>query len=231
MKHDLLIPLVLFSYLAMLALTFAFTQKVEGEKTRERHNLAVGNCFHLAGIVLMLAPATVLKPLDTSYLTFPDKIMIGQALGFLAGFGLLALLPWKKYHQGSPVPAFRHNVAQVGLYAGLRTCFLFSYEWFFRGFLLIGVSEWLGTSWSVVINLFLYTILHHYKDKREIVGCLPFGLLLCGFTLWWHSIWPAVIFHLEVAIVNEWPPLLQLIPPKKQVYHENLYNGSNGLHR
>jgi hypothetical protein len=58
--------------------------------------------------------------------------------------------------------------------------------------------------------------LHIHKSKKEIVGCVPLGLLLCFFTIWWQSIWPAIIFHVQIAIANEWPRLKQFISTQTQ---------------
>jgi hypothetical protein len=62
----------------------------------------------------------------------------------------------------------------------------------------------------------LYAVLHLHKSKKEIVGCLPFGLLMCVFTVWWQSIWPAIIFHMQLVIINEWPLLQKSISFQKQ---------------
>jgi len=41
-------------------------------------------------------------------------------------------------------------------------------------------------------------------------------LLVCVFTLWWQSLWPAIIFHLEITMIHEWPVLKNFISPQKQ---------------
>ena len=47
-------------------------------------------------------------------------------------------------------------------------------------------------------------------------SCIPFGLMVCVFTIWWQSIWPAIIFHLQIAVVNEWPLLQKFNSLQKQ---------------
>src|SRR5678816_4397194 len=105
---------------------------------------------------------------------------------------------------------------RVSLHVFQRIVFLISYEWFVRGLLLITCCAWLGTAWGVVINTVLYVLLHVHKDKKEMLGCIPFGILLCAFTIWWQSVWPAIIFHLQLAIINEWPDVQLFLSPSKR---------------
>jgi membrane protease YdiL (CAAX protease family) len=165
----------------------------------------------------MLLPAFFIEPLPVSLLSFPDKISIDQAITFLISFGLIGFFPWKKFGGGSlKKDGDSSQTIPAIFYAFLRIVFLTVYEWFFRGLLLIGISAWAGIEWSIVINILLYAIMHSHKSKKEMIGCIPLGLLLCVFTIWWQSIWPAIILHLEIAIMNEWPPLQQIISPQKQ---------------
>jgi len=101
-------------------------------------------------------------------------------------------------------------------YAISRAGFLIIYEWFFRGLILISFCNWFGNIAGVAVNILLYVTLHFYKSKREMIGCIPLGVLLCLFTIWWQSVWPAIIFHLQIAIINEYPLVQQFVSPQKQ---------------
>jgi membrane protease YdiL (CAAX protease family) len=128
------------------------------------------------------------------------------------------LLPWKKFSNEVTVGQYvsQQPASRIALYSLVRTVFLILYEWFFRGLLLLSFSAWLGIDWAIGINVFLYATLHGHKTKKEILGCVPFGVIVCVFTLWWGSIWPAIIFHLQLVIVNEWPLLQKSISFQKQ---------------
>lgn len=101
------------------------------------------------------------------------------------------------------------------LYIVLRLLFLASYEWFFRGLLLYSCWYSLGLLPAIAINLGLYALIHCINGKKEIIGSLPFGLLLCIITVWCQSIWPAVFLHLVLSFSYELPLLFPYLKKSK----------------
>ncbi|HNR17613.1 MAG TPA: CPBP family intramembrane metalloprotease [Chitinophagaceae bacterium] len=95
------------------------------------------------------------------------------------------------------------RVLPVFIYLLLRIVFLFLYECFFRGILLFTFVDTLGVSFTISLNIALYTLAHAYSSKEEFFGAIPFGLLLCAITLLHHSVWPAIIIHLALAMSYE----------------------------
>lgn len=85
----------------------------------------------------------------------------------------------------------------------IRAIYMSVYELWFRGFLLFETINWLGVPAAVLLNVFLYTTLHIYKSKREMLACIPFGLLLCAMSISFNAAWPAIILHVVFAIVYE----------------------------
>jgi len=172
------------------------------------------NAIQILNVVVMLTPSWIVRQSPTSLLIFPDKISIGQAVAFLLTFGFITLLPWKRNNRmPDEIVSSRNEVYGYGI---SRLIFLVAYEWFFRGLLLMSFCAWMGNSWGVIANVSFYAAIHFYKGRKEMIGCIPFGIVLCVFTLWWQSVWPAIIFHLQIAIINEWPPLQQFISSQKQ---------------
>jgi membrane protease YdiL (CAAX protease family) len=91
----------------------------------------------------------------------------------------------------------------LGAYFLARALFITSYELWFRGFLLqLGVAH-LGMVAAIVLNVALYTLLHVVNGKKEMMGCIPFGLTLCCLCLWQGSVWPAVAIHLALTLGYE----------------------------
>jgi len=84
----------------------------------------------------------------------------------------------------------------------VRTLFLIVYESFFRGVILFIMIEDLGITAAVIINLILYAIVHWF-DKKEKYGSLLMGAILCGVSIYYHSVWPAIIIHLSLALSHE----------------------------
>ena len=84
----------------------------------------------------------------------------------------------------------------------IRTLFLIVYEFFFRGVVLFIMAEDLGATTAVIINLILYALVHWF-DKKERYGSLLMGIILCSLSMYYHSVWPAIIIHLSLALSNE----------------------------
>lgn len=95
------------------------------------------------------------------------------------------------------------SAAQFGIYIVSRTIFLILYECFFRGLILYFFIQAFGVIVAVSVNIFLYTLIHALKDRTEILACIPFGFTLCAMTIWCRSILPAIILHLQLALVHE----------------------------
>jgi membrane protease YdiL (CAAX protease family) len=84
----------------------------------------------------------------------------------------------------------------------IRTLFLIVYEFFFRGVALFIMAEDLGLAIAVIINLILYTLAHWF-DKKERYGSVLMGIILCSASIFYHSVWPAIIIHLSLALSHE----------------------------
>jgi membrane protease YdiL (CAAX protease family) len=85
----------------------------------------------------------------------------------------------------------------------VRALFLFSYELWFRGFLLFDCIRWFGIPIAVSINVFLYVLVHIFNGKKEMLACIPFGFLVCFFGILFNAVWPAIIFHIGFSLVYE----------------------------
>jgi len=102
-------------------------------------------------------------------------------------------------------------------YLIIRVAFLVIYECFFRGLLLSVSVTAFGTAPAIVINIFLYTSIHAFNGRSEMLACVPFGLLVCGTTILYQSILPAIAIHLILALVNEIYLLCFSVPKPKTV--------------
>jgi membrane protease YdiL (CAAX protease family) len=219
MKNISIIPVLFVSFTLLMSVQMTIN-KIKPHTGQHRQsqfeNFKWLNYFHVASIMIMLLPVFITGYSPFFLLLFPDKINIGQAMAFLACFGVIGFFPWKKFSTEHKQEDTILPFSFILLYGLLRFAFLITYEWFFRGFLLTGFSLWLGIGWAIIINTSLYTLIHIHKTKKEIIGCIPFGLLMCVFTVWWQSIWPAIIFHMQLAIIHEWSGLQNLTSPQKQ---------------
>jgi len=98
---------------------------------------------------------------------------------------------------------YRTSKRRIVSFLIIRLTFLVVYELFFRGILLYSAVYTLGITYGVLINIGLYTLVHFSAKPKVILACIPFGLYLCGITIWLSSVWPAVVFHCTLALVGE----------------------------
>ena len=84
----------------------------------------------------------------------------------------------------------------------IRTLFLIVYEFFFRCAVLFIMIEDIGVLAAIIANLVLYVAVHWF-DKKERYGSLLMGVALCCLTIYYNSIWPAIIIHLSLALSHE----------------------------
>lgn len=88
-------------------------------------------------------------------------------------------------------------------YFSLRVPGLVIYEIFFRGVLLGILLEHFSMPVAIALNIILYAFAHAFSSRKEFIGSFFFGLLLCYLTILNHSIYPAVLLHLFLALPYE----------------------------
>lgn len=100
------------------------------------------------------------------------------------------------------IPGFT-TIFFIPVYLLLRSVYLIVYECLFRGIMLLLFINTVGTNIGIVLSTLFYTLAHSYSSRKEIIGTIPFGFLLCCLTLVHQSVWPAIIIHLLLALSNE----------------------------
>jgi membrane protease YdiL (CAAX protease family) len=88
-------------------------------------------------------------------------------------------------------------------YIIVRFIFLCVYEVFFRGFLLNDSINQLGIPLAITINIALYVLIHIFSGRKEIIGSIPFGLVLCAVSILFNAVWPAIVLHLALSFTYE----------------------------
>lgn len=161
---------------------------------------------HAGGVFIMAGlPASFLPFIPESIFLWPASVDHIQSLTLMIT-GLILLTLVVKSREGI---AIEQPVHQKGssfhamLHIVLRSSFLISYECFFRGYVLFTCIDLFGIIPSIIINLVLYALIHSFNGKKEMYGAIPFGLMLCLFTVWYQSVWPAILLHLLLSSSHE----------------------------
>ena len=213
MSPDLITYLIIFAALIMLLISEA---KGYARKTRNLEDVLAGDGNihvlinkHLISMsalgVAVLCSVLLQNRRDMWLLPIGDY-------GWFTVWGLAALAAFCTGFfaaQGKIQSVSKNNsiaIPSPGLinsYFFIRGFFLVIYEFFFRGILLQSVISDAGIEWAIVVNLVLYAIAHIYSSRKELIGSLPFGLLLCIITIKLQSVWPAIVIHLLLSFGYE----------------------------
>lgn len=164
--------------------------------------MAVLNRKHLSGIFVFAISCWYFSSLPDSNIQLFEPALTNEwsyiflmllITAVMAGYKSAANISAKQF-------AFPINAVSAAMYLLIRTLFLILYECFFRGVLLFILINDSGVLFAIVVNLILYVLVHYQSSRKQIIGCLPFGLLLCIVTLANNSVWPAVLIHLALAM-------------------------------
>ena len=123
-------------------------------------------------------------------------------------------------------PQIRQKKWSVGLIAGNVVTWAFylaAYEFLFRGVLLFSLLAITSLPVAVILNAMVYSLAHFHKGKKEMVAAIPFGLLIAYVTVSTNSLFFAYIFHLTLALSNDFfaARALKLRSDfKNQVFHD-----------
>jgi membrane protease YdiL (CAAX protease family) len=157
----------------------------------------------IAGIFVLGIGATVLfdqRELDTAIISFgwnADYVVWTLTLtAMITGVSLA----FKKSNPNGSIHSLPLHLPLS--FVLIRTLFLIVYEFFFRGVTLFIMIEDFGVVIAIIFNLILYALVH-WSDRQERNGSLIMGSALCGVTIYYHSVWPAIIIHVSLALSYE----------------------------
>ncbi len=179
----------------------------EGTCTSRPGNL-IGS--HIMGILwLGLVPMILLKHSILKVLTgnkMPDSFFV---FVYVLVFILVITIAFRQSEnaytrkQASSENFFELSTTFFTRYFITRALFLFVYELWFRGFLLFDSISWVGIPLAVSLNVLLYVLVHIFNSKKEMLACIPFGILACSLSILFNAVWPAIILHIGFSLAYE----------------------------
>ena len=207
---------LLYIFIYMLFFGFSWSCKTRGIHrlindewvfTRKPRGLII---THIIGIIWFGIPPLIY--FKQSLLKVLSEINIPVSFIIVLYFFLLILMVTIAFEQSkkgyeksqSSSESFAYLSSKFFIsYFIVRALFLFSYELWFRGLLLFDCIRWFGIPLAVFINVTLYVLLHIFNSKKEVLVCIPFGLLVCFFSIEFNSAWPAILLHIGFSMAYE----------------------------
>lgn len=96
-----------------------------------------------------------------------------------------------------------YDISNAWVYFTIRFVFLLCYEFFFRGILLFKFLEFNSLFSAILFVTILYVLIHIFDSRKEILGAIPFGIILCLFAFYTNSIWYVFFIHLALSAIYE----------------------------
>lgn len=165
---------------------------------------------HLIGAIwLGIAPVMTLKESVLNVLIDPKTIEANTILLYVLTFIVIlfvALQQSKNAHEKREQPSgssLHLSAFFFSSYFMTRALFLFSYELWFRGGLLFETAAGIGMPLAIVANIFLYVLLHVFNSRKELLACIPFGIVSCLFCFAFNAAWPAILLHISFSLGYE----------------------------
>jgi uncharacterized protein len=122
---------------------------------------------------------------------------------FIFGALLVLLLPASRMpHFRMSYPLERGHTATLPdfvFYEVRWGLYFFCLEFFYRGFLLFGLSRFIGW-WAVIVQALAFTAIHYGKIPIEVAASLPAGIILGMLALRSKSFLPCFLLHWAVAV-------------------------------
>lgn len=170
------------------------------------NGLRLLNLKHFFGIVLFGILSYIMIP-EFRYLIEPVEI---PKLYILIPFMLVLFLSVyvssaesKKHLNNFEISEQLYGLSAALLYFLVRFVFLLSYEYFFRGVLLFSLLQHNSIILAITYCTILYVLIHIFDSKKEILGAIPFGIILCLFSYFTNSIWYPFLIHMALSAVYE----------------------------
>jgi membrane protease YdiL (CAAX protease family) len=202
---------ILISYIVLIAQFYMASRKGFNSTTdvvMKEGRLAVLNERHLVSLLAMAAAVLYVGFVNSDWLLLAMPNAKALALTVVAAVAACAIsITTARKVVRNDVPDST-TIGSPEQYLCIRALFLMVYELFFRAVLLNFCIALVGVPVAIAINVVLYAIAHAFSTRQELIGTVPFGILLCLITLFSGSVWPAVVIHLllglpyDVLIVN-----------------------------
>ncbi|MFL1013029.1 CPBP family intramembrane glutamic endopeptidase [Flavisericum labens] len=170
------------------------------------NGLRMLNLKHLLGIVLFGILAFIQTP-ELNYLISSIEIpRLHILLLFFVVVFLSATASYfgvKKQEDLQEAQVKFYSFSNAWTYFIIRFVFLLCYEYFFRGVILFEFLEFTNLFLAIFYSTALYVLIHIFDSKKEILGAIPFGIILCLFTYFTNNVWCAFLIHLALSAVYE----------------------------
>lgn len=97
----------------------------------------------------------------------------------------------------------RKGINNFIIYQIAQLIYMFGWEFFYRGFMLFGLSKKIDTRLAILIQTIPFAIMHYRKPPLEAYGSIITGIFLGIIAIRGRSFLPCAILHFLVALAAD----------------------------
>lgn len=102
----------------------------------------------------------------------------------------------------------RRGLNNLLVYEFVHLCYMFGWEFFFRGFMLFGLSKKVDHRLAILIQTIPFALMHYRKPPLEAYGSIIAGIFLGIIAIRGKSFLPCAILHFSIAFLGDMLGLL-----------------------
>ena len=168
------------------------------------------NRLIISGIIYGLSPFLLFfifkhKPKDFGISLGHFKKWLKEVLFFYLIMVVILILAFKFTNLKNVYPIYRKAAQEWNyflMYQLIHLFHMFTWEFFFRGFMLFGLEKKFGKA-SILIQTIPFAIMHYRKPQLEAYGSIFAGIFLGLIGLRARSFLPCAILHFLVALTAD----------------------------
>ncbi|MGB9721748.1 MAG: CPBP family intramembrane glutamic endopeptidase [bacterium] len=97
----------------------------------------------------------------------------------------------------------RRGLNELLVYELTHLCYMFGWEFFYRGFMLFGLSKKIDYRIAILIQTIPFALLHYRKPPLEAYGSIIAGIFLGIIAIRGKSFLPCAILHFSIALIAD----------------------------
>jgi len=94
----------------------------------------------------------------------------------------------------------RKGINNFIIYQIAQLCYMFGWEFFYRGFMLLGLSKKIDKRLAILIQTIPFALMHYRKPPLEAYGSIFAGIFLGIIAIRARSFLPCAILHFLIAL-------------------------------
>lgn len=201
----------LWACVAMLLQVTAGAPRLHSQVTEWERALAHFWQFGFTGVVFFGVSALLFRSTTGLSLANAGWRLGDLRMGLRAGLLGLAVIPglvWISSHDPEFLAQYPQSLwplngpGPFALWALGLAAYYIGWEFFFRGYLLQGLSAEHGAAAALWIQTALSTIIHLGKPTGELIGALPGGLIFGWLALRTNSLLAPTLLHWLLGVLN-----------------------------